>query len=84
MPITSRALVIVRSFASKPTIFANPSYLVGVIVSGMIAFALIKIPLRAAGDPSEPVAIVPDAIRTFERSGRTLPADLRDSRLLDR
>jgi len=37
-----------------PTIFANPSYLVGVIVIGMIAFALIKIPLRAAGDPSEP------------------------------
>jgi putative OPT family oligopeptide transporter len=37
-----------------PTIFSNPSYLVGVIVIGMIAFALIKIPLRAAGDPSEP------------------------------
>jgi putative OPT family oligopeptide transporter len=37
-----------------PVIFSNPSYLVGVIVIGMIAFALIKIPLRAAGDPNEP------------------------------
>jgi putative OPT family oligopeptide transporter len=39
---------------NMPVIFSNPSYLVGVIVIGMIAFALIKIPLGAAGDPREP------------------------------
>ena len=37
-----------------PVIFSNPSYLVGVVVIGLIAFALIKVPLRAAGDPNEP------------------------------
>ncbi|MGO9231625.1 MAG: OPT family oligopeptide transporter [Bryobacteraceae bacterium] len=37
-----------------PVIFSNPSYLAGAIVIGMIAFALIKIPLGAAGDPNEP------------------------------
>jgi putative OPT family oligopeptide transporter len=37
-----------------PVIFRNPSYLVGVVVIGMIAYALIRIPLSAAGDPSEP------------------------------
>jgi len=37
-----------------PVIFSNPSYLVGVVVIGLIAFALIKVPIRAAGDPNEP------------------------------
>jgi putative OPT family oligopeptide transporter len=37
-----------------PSIFSNPSYLVGIVVMGLIAFALIKVPLRAAGDPNEP------------------------------
>jgi len=37
-----------------PVIFSNPSYSVGVVVIGLIAFALIKVPLRAAGDPNEP------------------------------
>jgi len=44
-----------------PVIFSNPSYLVGVVVIGLIAFALIKVPLRAAGDPNEaapPVAMM--------------------------
>lgn len=30
-------------------------------------------------DPTEPVALVPDAIRAFERSGRNLPAHLRSA-----
>jgi len=37
-----------------PVIFSNPSYLVGVVVMGFIAYALIKVPLRCAGDPNEP------------------------------
>jgi putative OPT family oligopeptide transporter len=37
-----------------PVIFSNPSYLAGILVMAMIAFALIKVPLRGAGDPNEP------------------------------
>ena len=43
------------------------------------AAAIAEQHLPNTGDPSEPVALVPDAIRTFERSGRTLPADLRNA-----
>jgi len=42
-------------------VFAHPSYLVGVIVMAVLAFMLIQIPLRNAGDPNElapPAAIV--------------------------
>jgi putative OPT family oligopeptide transporter len=35
-------------------VFAHPSYLVGVIVMAVLAFMLIQIPLRNAGDPNEP------------------------------
>jgi putative OPT family oligopeptide transporter len=34
--------------------FNHPSYLVGLAVMGLIAYLLIRIPLKNAGDPSEP------------------------------
>jgi putative OPT family oligopeptide transporter len=37
-----------------PAIFATPSYAVGVAVMALLAFLLITIPLRNAGDPNEP------------------------------
>ena len=37
-----------------PTIFANPSYLVGLVVLALIAFYLIAVPLRNAGAADEP------------------------------
>jgi hypothetical protein len=37
-----------------PEVFKNPSYLAGLLVMGLIAWALIGIPLKNAGDPSEP------------------------------
>jgi putative OPT family oligopeptide transporter len=37
-----------------PSVFAEPSYLAGVGVMVLIAFALIRIPLSNAGDPNEP------------------------------
>jgi len=37
-----------------PVIFASPSYLAGVGVIGLIAFLLIRTPLKNAGDPNEP------------------------------
>jgi putative OPT family oligopeptide transporter len=35
-------------------VFDKPSYLIGLLFLGLIAFILIKIPLGAAGDPDEP------------------------------
>jgi uncharacterized oligopeptide transporter (OPT) family protein len=37
-----------------PVIFKDPSYLTGVVVMALIAFVLVKVPLRNAGDPNEP------------------------------
>jgi putative OPT family oligopeptide transporter len=37
-----------------PQIFANPLYLAGIIVLGLLALLMIVLPLTAAGDPSEP------------------------------
>jgi putative OPT family oligopeptide transporter len=41
-------------FGKLDEVFAHPSYLVGVIVMAVLALLLIQIPLRNAGDPSEP------------------------------
>ncbi len=44
-----------------PKIFADPSYLIGVVFMFLIAWILIKVPLNNAGDPNEPappVAVV--------------------------
>jgi len=37
-----------------PEVFANPSYLAGVVVMIALAWALIQIPINNAGDPNEP------------------------------
>jgi uncharacterized oligopeptide transporter (OPT) family protein len=37
-----------------PVVFEHPTYLLGIVVMGAIAWALIRIPLKNAGDPSEP------------------------------
>jgi hypothetical protein len=37
-----------------PEVFANPSYLAGVVVMVALGWALIQIPLKNAGDPNEP------------------------------
>jgi putative OPT family oligopeptide transporter len=37
-----------------PTIFKSPNYLLGLVVLGLIAFYLIRVPLRNAGAPDEP------------------------------
>jgi putative OPT family oligopeptide transporter len=37
-----------------PAIFASPSYVVGLVVLAVIAYALIKVPLEKAGSPDEP------------------------------
>ncbi len=44
------------SFFEKPVpaIIAEPSYLIGIGVIGLIAWVLIRIPLKNAGDPNEP------------------------------
>ncbi len=44
-----------------PQVLANPSYLVGLLVLGVIAFALIRLPLSQAGradEPAPPAAMV--------------------------
>jgi putative OPT family oligopeptide transporter len=38
----------------KYVVFADPSYLAGVAVIGLLAFILIRVPLANAGDPNEP------------------------------
>jgi len=35
-------------------VFKEPTYLLGVVVIGLIAWALVRIPLNNAGDPNEP------------------------------
>jgi hypothetical protein len=37
-----------------PGVFEHPSYLVGLIVLGLMAWSMISIPLRNAGSPDEP------------------------------
>ena len=37
-----------------PRLLDSPSYLVGLLVLGLIAFALVRVPLRNAGSPDEP------------------------------
>jgi putative OPT family oligopeptide transporter len=37
-----------------PEIFANPSYIFGLVVMAIIAFVLVRIPLANAGSPDEP------------------------------
>jgi uncharacterized oligopeptide transporter (OPT) family protein len=37
-----------------PAIFKSPNYLLGLVVLGLIAFYLIRVPLRNAGAPDEP------------------------------
>jgi len=37
-----------------PAIFKSPNYLLGLLVLGLIAFYLIRVPLRNAGAPDEP------------------------------
>ncbi len=64
--IAGEALVglVVATFAyfekPIPAIFASPSYLVGLVVLGVIAYTLIKIPNDKAGSPDEPA--MPQAI----------------------
>ena len=44
-----------------PQIFAAPSYLLGLVVLGLIAFVLVKVPLSNAGradEPAPPAAIM--------------------------
>ncbi|HEX6791101.1 MAG TPA: oligopeptide transporter, OPT family [Candidatus Krumholzibacteria bacterium] len=44
-----------------PVIFAHPSYIVGLLVLGLIAFVLVRVPLANAGradEPAPPAAIV--------------------------
>ena len=45
-----------------PSVFEEPSYLVGVGVMALIALALIRIPLANAGDPNEPAPPVGDHV----------------------
>ncbi len=64
--IAGEALVglVVATFAyfekPIPAIFASPSYLVGLVVLGVIAYTLIKVPNDKAGSPDEPA--MPQAI----------------------
>jgi hypothetical protein len=37
-----------------PVVFEHPTYLMGLVVMAAIAWALIQIPLKNAGDPKEP------------------------------
>lgn len=37
-----------------PEVFKNPSYISGILVIAAIAWALVRIPLKNAGDPNEP------------------------------
>jgi len=37
-----------------PQVFANPAYLVGVLVLTLLAGLMIFVPLTSAGDPNEP------------------------------
>ena len=41
-------------YGKLPAVFAEPSYLVGVVVMVLLSLALIRIPLANAGDPNEP------------------------------
>jgi putative OPT family oligopeptide transporter len=44
-----------------PVIFANPSYIVGIVILVLLGFVLVKVPLANAGrpeDPAPPAAIV--------------------------
>lgn len=41
-------------FGKLDQVFADPSYLAGVVVMAVLAFLLIQIPLKNAGDPNEP------------------------------
>jgi uncharacterized oligopeptide transporter (OPT) family protein len=58
--IAGEALVglVVATFAyferPIPAIFESPSYLVGLLVLGVIAYTLIKVPNDKAGSPDEP------------------------------
>ena len=64
--LTLSALVglVVATFAyfekPIPAIFASPSYLVGLVVFGVIAYTLINVPNDKAGSPDEPA--MPQAI----------------------
>jgi hypothetical protein len=37
-----------------PEVFKYPSYVAGLVVMGLIAWSLIGIPMKNAGDPNEP------------------------------
>jgi uncharacterized oligopeptide transporter (OPT) family protein len=37
-----------------PSVFHNPSYILGLVVLAIIAFALVRVPLANAGSPDEP------------------------------
>jgi len=37
-----------------PEVFHDPTYLLGVVFMGLIAYVLVKVPLANAGDPNEP------------------------------
>ncbi len=39
---------------TRTQIFANPSYLAGLVVMGLLAILMIALPLSSAGDPNEP------------------------------
>jgi hypothetical protein len=41
-------------YGKLPAVFGEPSYLLGIGVMALIAFTLIRIPLKNAGDPNEP------------------------------
>src|SRR5947209_120325 len=41
-------------FGKLDEVFGNPSYLAGIAVIAAIAFLLIQVPLKNAGDPNEP------------------------------
>lgn len=41
-------------FGKLDEVFANPSYLIGVVIMALLALLLIQIPLRNAGRPDEP------------------------------
>ena len=42
------------SFQAKLQLFAHPSYLLGIVVIGLLGFLMIRWPLGAAGSPDEP------------------------------
>ena len=39
---------------ARPQIFSNPSYFFGLVVMGLLALLMIRLPLSSAGDPKEP------------------------------